>query len=212
MMEEGKKEIFEKAKAALIKLGIYSDDKERGDKSKISGVELDYSLDFAIIGRQNVFRKAAIYPGSIPDENIRIACRKNKHYLSHTADFEDINEFKNRISESFPVFEKYGIIDRNELTFGMMEEVYKYQTERNYRYGQEAFNKGIRTLQLVPVELESFLNGVWRQHASEYVIAKSILDELGIDVKEEDVKKLWEERKLELFKGNNPDPISIDAR
>mgnify|MGYP004499806633 FL=1 len=33
MMEEGKKEIFEKAKAALIKLGIYSDDKERGDKS-----------------------------------------------------------------------------------------------------------------------------------------------------------------------------------
>ena len=111
MMEEGKKEIFEKAKAALIKLGIYSDDKERGDKSKISGVELDYSLDFAIIGMQNVFRKAAIYPGSIPDENIRIACRKNKYYLSHTADFEDINEFKNRISESFPVFEKYGIID-----------------------------------------------------------------------------------------------------
>jgi len=94
----------------------------------------------------------------------------------------------------------------------MMEEVYKYQTERNYRYGQEAFNKGIRTLQLVPVELESFLNGVWRQHASEYVIAKSILDELEIDVKEEDVKKLWEERNWELFKRNNPDPISIDAR
>ena len=36
--------------------------------------------------------------------------------------------------------------------------------------------------------------------------------EFGIDVKEEDVKKLWEERKLELFKRNNPDPIGIDAR
>lgn len=212
MMEEGKQEIFEKAKSALIKLGIYSDDKERGDKSKISGVELEYSLDFAIIGMHSVFRKADIRPDSIPDKNIRMACRENKHYLSRTADLEDINELKNRISESFPVFEKYGIIDRNELTFGMMEEVYKYQTERNYRYSQEAFNKGITTLQLHPVELEPFLNGVWRQHASEYVIAKSILDELGIDVKEEDVKKLWEERNWELFKKDNPDPIDTDAR
>ena len=127
------------------------------------------------------------------------------------AKYKDLKEAKEGIYIA-KKDEKYGIIDRNELTFGMMEEVYKYQTERNYRYGQEAFNKGIRTLQLVPVELESFLNGVWGQHASEYVIAKSILDELGIDVKEEDVKKLWEERKLELFKGNNPDPISIDAR
>ena len=47
---------------------------------------------------------------------------------------------------------------------------------------------------------------------SNYVNFDNVLDELGIDVKEEDVKKLWEERKLELFKRNNPDPIGIDAR
>ena len=34
-----------------------------------------------------------------------------------------------------------------------------------------------------------FLNGVWRQHDSEYVISKSVLDSYGIDVKEDDVKK-----------------------
>ena len=54
---------------------------------------------------------------------------------------------------------------------------------------------------------------MWRQHAPEYVIVKSILDEIGIDVKEEDVKKLWEEKQhSELSKRNNPDLISTDER
>lgn len=95
----------------------------------------------------------------------------------------------------------------------MMEEVYNDITERNYRHCQEAFNKSIKSLQLIPVEQAPFLNGVWRQHAPEYVIVKSILDEIGIDVKEEDVKKLWEEKQhSELSKRNNPDLISTDER
>ena len=210
MMNDEEKIVFEKAKSALIKLGIYSDEKVKGDKSKISSTELVDSLDSAFIGMHSIFSEARV-PHSIPNRNTRVMCMKYRHDLTN-AYIGNINEIRNIVSESFPVFEKYGIIDRNELTFGMMEEVYKYQTERNYRYGQEAFNKGIRSLQLWPLEQDPFLNGVWRQHASEYVIVKSILDEIGIDVKEEDVKKLWEERHWELFKRNTPSPISTDER
>ena len=205
MMNDEEKMVFEKAKSALIKLGIYSDEKAKGNASKISSTELVDSLDSAFIGMNNAFKKA-----HIPDKHPR-GMAKNKHYLTH-AYIGNINEIRNIVSEAFPAFEQYGIIDKNELTFKMMEEVYNNITERNYRHSQEAFNKGIRSLQLWPLEQDPFLNGVWRQHASEYVIVKSILDEIGIDVKEEDVKKLWEERHWELFKRNNPDPISIDAR
>ena len=205
MMNDEEKIVFEKAKSALIKLGIYSDEKAKGDASKISSTELVDSLDSAFIGMNNAFKKA-----HIPDKHPR-GMAKNKHYLTH-AYIGNINEIRNIVSEAFPAFEQYGIIDKNELTFKMMEEVYNNITERNYRHSQEAFNKGIRSLQLWPLEQDPFLNGVWRQHASEYVIVKSILDEIGIDVKEEDVKKLWEERHWELFKRNNPSPISTDER
>lgn len=205
MMNDEEKIVFEKAKSALIKLGIYSDEKVKGDKSKISSTELVDSLDSAFIGMNNAFRKT-----HIPDKHPR-GMAKNKHYLTH-AYIGNINEIRNIVSEAFSVFEQYGIIDKNELTFKMMEEVYNNITERNYRHSQEAFNEGIRSLQLWPLEQDPFLNGVWRQHASEYVIVKSILEEIGIDVKEEDVKKLWEERHWELFKRNNPSPISTDER
>lgn len=205
MMNDEEKIVFEKAKSALIKLGIYSDEKVKGDKSKISSTELVDSLDSAFIGMNNAFRKT-----HIPDKHPR-GMAKNKHYLTH-AYIGNINEIRNIVSEAFLVFEQYGIIDKNELTFKMMEEIYNNITEINYRYSQEAFNKGIHSLQLLPLEQDPFLNGVWRQHASEYVIVKSILEEIGIDVKEEDVKKLWEERHWELFKRNNPSPISTDER
>lgn len=205
MMNDEEKMVFEKAKSALIKLGIYSDEKAKGNASKISSTELVDSLDSAFIGMNNAFKKA-----HIPDKHPR-GMAKNKHYLTH-AYIGNINEIRNIVSEAFPAFEQYGIIDKNELTFKMMEEVYNNITERNYRHSQEAFNKGIRSLQLWPLEQDPFLNGVWRQHASEYVIVKSILDEIGIDVKEEDVKKLWEERHCELFKRNNLSPISTDER
>lgn len=205
MMNDEEKMVFEKAKSALIKLGIYSDEKAKGNASKISSTELVDSLDSAFIGMNNAFKKA-----HIPDKHPR-GMAKNKHYLTH-AYIGNINEIRNIVSEAFPAFEQYGIIDKNELTFKMMEEVYNNITERNYRHSQEAFNKGIRSLQLWPLEQDPFLNGVWRQHASEYVIVKSILDEIGIDVKEEDVKNLWEERHWELFKRNNLSPISTDER
>ena len=205
MMNDEEKIVFEKAKSALIKLGIYSDEKVKGDKSKISSTELVDSLDSAFIGMNNAFKKA-----HIPDKHPR-GMAKNKHYLTH-AYIGNINEIRSIVSEAFPAFEQYGIIDKNELTFKMMEEVYNNITERNYRHSQEAFNKDMRSLQLWPLEQDPFLNGVWRQHASEYVIVKSILDEIGIDVKEEDVKKLWEERHWELFKRNNLSTISTDER
>ena len=210
MMNDEEKIVFEKAKSALIKLGIYSDEKVKGDKSKISSTELVDSLDSAFIGMNSIFSEARV-PHSIPDRNTRIMCMKYRYDLTH-AYIGNINEIRNIVSEAFPAFEQYGIIDKNELTFKMMEEVYNNITEINYRHSQEAFNKGIRSLQLCPLEQDPFLNGVWRQHASEYVIVKSILDEIGIDVKEEDVKKLWEERHWELFKRNNPSPISTDER
>ena len=40
----------------------------------------------------------------------------------------------------------------------------------------------------------------------------SVLDSYGIDVKEDDVKKLWEERNFELFKRNNHNSISSVER
>lgn len=205
MMNDEEKIVFEKAKSALIKLGIYSDEKVKGDKSKISSTELVYSLDSAFTGMNNAFREA-----HIPDKHPR-GMAKNIHNLTH-AYIGNINEIRNIVSEAFPAFEQYGIIDKNELTFKMMEEVYNRITKINYIHSQEAFNKGISSLQLCPLEQDPFLNGVWRQHASEYVIVKSILDEIGIDVKEEDVKKLWEERHWEFFKRNTPSPISTDER
>ena len=210
MMNDEEKIVFEKAKSALIKLGRYSDEKVKGDKSKISSAELVYSLDYAFIGMNSIFSEARV-PHSIPDRNTRIMCMKYRHDLTH-AYIGNINEIRNIVSEAFPAFEQYGIIDKNELTFKMMEDVYDHITTINYIHSQEAFNKGIRSLQLLPLEQDPFLNGVWRQHASEYVIVKSILEEIGIDVKEEDVKKLWEERHWELFKRNNPSPISTDER
>lgn len=210
MMNDEEKIVFEKAKSALIKLGIYSDEKVKGDKSKISSTELVDSLDSAFLGMNSIFSEARV-PHSIPDRNTRIMCMKYRHDLTH-AYIGNINKIRNIVSEAFPAFEQYGIIDKNELTFKMMEEVYNNIRARNYRHSQEAFNKGIRSLQLLPLEQDPFLNGVWRQHASEYVIVKSILDEIGIDVKEEDVKKLWEERHWELFKRNNLSPISTDER
>lgn len=211
MMNDEEKIVFEKAKSALIKLGRYSDEKVKGDKSKISSTELVGSLDSAFLGMNSIFSEARV-PHSIPDRNTRVMCMKYRHDLTN-AYIGNINKIRNIVSEAFPAFEQYGIIDKNELTFKMMEDVYDHITTINYIHSQEAFNKGIRSLQLLPLEQDPFLNGVWRQHASEYVIVKSILDEIGIDVKEEDVKKLWEEKQhSELSKRNSSDSISTDER
>ena len=55
MMNDEEKMVFEKAKSALIKLGIYSDEKAKGNAAKISSTELVDSLDSAFIGMNNAF-------------------------------------------------------------------------------------------------------------------------------------------------------------
>ena len=122
MMNDEEKIVFEKAKSALIKLGIYSDEKVKGDKSKISSTELVDSLDSAFIGMHSIFSEARV-PHSIPNRNTRVMCMKYRHDLTN-AYIGNINEIRNIVSEAFPAFEQYGIIDKNELTFKMMEEVY----------------------------------------------------------------------------------------
>ena len=57
MMSKEEKEIFEKAKSALVKLGEYSDDKENRDKTKINDILLEHLLTSALLGLHSSFRK-----------------------------------------------------------------------------------------------------------------------------------------------------------
>ena len=207
MMSDEEKRIFEKAKSALIKLGKYSDDKENRDTTAINDGLLESLLSSAFIGMGNVFRKVNSY--SILDKDIRRLYQIN--LLRKSFDY-DIDKKREVLSKVFPTLQENGLIDTNELALSMMEEVYNTQREiETIQWQQDKF-KGIERMQPMLSEQWPFLNGVWRQHASEYVIAKSVLDSYGIDVNEEDVKKVWEKRNLELFKRNNPDPISTDER
>ena len=207
MMSDEEKRIFEKAKSALIKLGKYSDDKENRDTTAINDGLLECLLSSAFIGMGNVLGKVNSY--SILDKDIRRLYQIN--LLRKSFDY-DIDKKREVLSKVFPILQENGLIDTNELALSMMEEVYNTQREiETIQWQQDKF-KGIERMQPMSSEQWPFLNGVWRQHASEYVIAKSVLDSYGIDVNEEDVKKVWEERNLELFKRNNPDPISTDER
>lgn len=206
MMSDEEKRIFEKAKSALIKLGKYSGDKENRDTTRINDGLLEGLLTGAFIGMENVFRKINSY--SIEDKDIRRLYQIN---LRKSFDY-DIDKKREVLSRVFPTLQENGIIDTNELALSMMEEVYNIQREQEIIQWEQDKFKGIERMQPMSSEQWPFLNGVWRQHASEYVIAKSVLDSYGIDVNEEDVKKAWEEKNFELFKRNNPGSISTDER
>lgn len=207
MMSDEEKKIFEKAKSALIKLGKYSDDKENIDTTKINDKSLKSLLNSAFIGMGEGFNK--VKNESISDKDIRKLYLFN--LLNNSFDYE-IDKKREILSKVFPTLKENGLIDTNDLTLIMMEEVYNTQREIEIIKWQQDQLKGIRRMQPMTVEEWPFLNGAWRQHASEYVIAKSVLDGYGIDVKEEDVKKVWEERNFELFKRNNPGSSSPDER
>ena len=207
MMSDEEKKIFEKAKSALIKLGKYSDDKENIDTTKINDKSLKSLLNSAFIGMGEGFDK--VKNESISDKDIRKLYLFN--LLNNSFDYE-IDKKREILSKVFPTLKENGLIDTNDLTLIMMEEVYNTQREIEIIKWQQDQLKGIRRMQPMTVEEWPFLNGAWRQHASEYVIAKSVLDGYGIDVKEEDVKKVWEERNFELFKRNNPGSSSPDER
>ena len=129
-------------------------------------------------------------------------------------DFEDIDYVRQILSQLLPTLQERGfIIDTNEIALNMMECIYNDKKDEEIRnWEKDYFIRGIKRVKPMSSNEWPFLNGVWRQHDSEYVIAKSVLDSYGIDVKEEDIKKIWEERNFELFKRNNPDPISTDER
>lgn len=207
MMSDEEKKIFEKAKSALIKLGKYSDDKENIDTTKINDKLLKSLLNSAFIGMGEGFSK--VKNESILNKDIRKLYLFN--LLNNSFDYE-IDKKREILSRVFPALKENGLIDTNDLTLIMMEEVYNTQREIEIIKWQQDQLKGIRRMQPMTLEEWPFLNGAWRQHASEYVIAKSVLDGYGIDVKEEDVKKVWEERNFELFKRNNPGSSSPDER
>lgn len=207
MMSDEEKIIFEKAKSALIKLGKYSDDKENSDTTRINDGLLESLLTSAFIGMENILGKVNSY--SILDENIRRLYQIN--LLRKSFDY-DIDKKREVLSKVFPTLQENGLIDTNELTLSMMEEVYNMQREMSIIQWNKDRIKGIKRIKPMSSEQWPFLNGVWRQHVSEYVIAKSVLDSYGITVNEEDVKKVWEERNFELFKRNNPGSISTDER
>ena len=101
---------------------------------------------------------------------------------------------------------------KSESALSMMESIYNDKKEDTIRQWEQDELAGIKRVKPMSSKEWPFLNGVWRQHDSEYVISKSVLDSYGIDVKEDDVKKLWEERNFELFKRNNHNSISTDER
>ena len=220
MMSKEEKEIFEKAKSALVKLGKYSDDKENRDKTKINDILLEHLLTSALLGLHSSFRK--IYEEfdkemyeEFDEEFDKIVYNPfefRKKLLM--GDFEDIDYVRQILSQLLPTLQERGfIIDTNEIALNMMECIYNDKKDEEIRnWEKDYFIRGIKRVKPMSSNEWPFLNGVWRQHDSEYVIAKSVLDSYGIDVKEEDIKKIWEERNFELFKRNNPDPISTDER
>lgn len=209
MMSDEEKRIFEKAKSALIKLGRYSDDKENRDETKINDMSLESLLSSALIGMHEAFRE--IESKSIQNADICRLYQRNRSRLLR-GDFEDIDEVKDILSQLLPTLQESGLIDKNEIALSMMESVYNDKKDDEIRKWEQDNFKGIKRMQPMSSKQWPFLNGVWRQHDSEYVIAKSVLESYGIDVKEEDIKKVWEERNFELFKRNNPDSISTDER
>lgn len=220
MMSKEEKEIFEKAKSALVKLGKYSDDKENRDKTKINDILLEHLLTSALLGLHSSSRKIyeEIYKEmheEFDEEFDKIVYNPfefRKKLLM--GDFEDIDYVRQILSQLFPTLQERGfIIDTNEIALNMMECIYNDKKDEEIRnWEKDYFIRGIKRVKPMSSNEWPFLNGVWRQHDSEYVIAKSVLDSYGIDVKEEDIKKIWEERNFELFKRNNPDPISTDER
>lgn len=219
MISKEEKEIFEKAKSALVKLGKYSDDKENRDKTKINDILLEHLLTSALLGLHSSFRK--IYEEfdkemyeEFDEEFDKIVYNPfefRKKLLM--GDFEDIDYVRQILSQLLPTLQERGfIIDTNEIALNMMECIYNDKKDEEIRNWEKDYFRGIKRVKPMSSNEWPFLNGVWRQHDSEYVIAKSVLDSYGIDVKEEDIKKIWEERNFELFKRNNPDPISTDER
>lgn len=215
MMSKEEKEIFEKAKSALVKLGKYSDDKENRDKTKINDILLEHLLTSALLGLHSSSRKIyeEIYE-EFDEEFDKIVYNPfefRKKLLM--GDFEDIDYVRQILSQLLPTLQERGfIIDTNEIALNMMECIYNDKKDEEIRNWEKDYFRGIKRVKPMSSNEWPFLNGVWRQHDSEYVIAKSVLDSYGIDVKEEDIKKIWEERNFELFKRNNPDPISTDER
>ncbi len=220
MMSKEEKEIFEKAKSALVKLGKYSDDKENRDKTKINDILLEHLLTSALLGLHSSSRKIyeEIYKEMYEefdeefDKIVYNPFEFRKKLLM--GDFEDIDYVRQILSQLLPTLQERGfIIDTNEIALNMMECIYNDKKDEEIRnWEKDYFIRGIKRVKPMSSNEWPFLNGVWRQHDSEYVIAKSVLDSYGIDVKEEDIKKIWEERNFELFKRNNPDPISTDER
>lgn len=220
MMSKEEKEIFEKAKSALVKLGKYSDDKENRDKTKINDILLEHLLTSALLGLHSSSRKIyeEIYKEmheEFDEEFDKIVYNPfefRKKLLM--GDFEDIDYVRQILSQLLPTLQERGfIIDTNEIALNMMECIYNDKKDEEIRnWEKDYFIRGIKRVKPMSSNEWPFLNGVWRQHDSEYVIAKSVLDSYGIDVKEENIKKIWEERNFELFKRNNPDPISTDER
>lgn len=208
MRTDKEKMIIEKAKSALIKLGTYTDDKENRDERKINDSMLESLLDLSFFGMHASFRK--IDSDSIPDEDTRRLFRRNKKLLT-SGDLYNIDELRDLISNVFPALQEYGLIDRNEVAIKMMEEVYN---EKKYKevlkWEQDLFN-GIKRIQPMSSQWP-FFAGVWSHHSSDYVIVKTVLDSCGIDISEENVQKLWEEKQWELVKKNNAHSIDTDER
>lgn len=224
MMSKEEKEIFEKAKSALVKLGKYSDDKENRDKTKINDILLEHLLTSALLGLHSSSRKIyeEIYKEMYEkfdeefdeefDKIVYNPFEFRKKLLM--GDFEDIDYVRQILSQLLPTLQERGfIIDTNEIALNMMECIYNDKKDEEIRnWEKDYFIRGIKRVKPMSSNEWPFLNGVWRQHDSEYVIAKSLLDSYGIDVKEEDIKKIWEERNFELFKRSNPHRISTDER
>ena len=182
MMSKEEKEIFEKAKSGLVKLGKYSDDKENRDKTKINDILLEHLLTSALLRLHSSFRK--IYEEfdkemyeEFDEEFDKIVYNPfefRKKLLM--GDFEDIDYVRQILSQLLPTLQERGfIIDTNEIALNMMECIYNDKKDEEIRNWEKDYFRGIKRVKPMSSNEWPFLNGVWRQHDSEYVIAKSVL-------------------------------------
>ena len=213
MMNDEENMVFEKAKSALIKLGIYSDEKAKGNASKISSTELVDSLDSAFIGMNNAFKKA-----HIPDKHPR-GMAKNKHYLTH-AYIGNINEIRKNVGIVFqnPDNQFVGVTVKDDIAFGMENRQIEYkEMEKRIDY----YSKLVGMNEFLDRNPESLSGGQKQRVAISSVLAfepeiiildeaTSMLDPLGVKEVNDTIKSLIGKKTILAITHNLNEAIYAD--
>ena len=111
-----------------------------------------------------------------------------------------------------------GIYDKNDFALWMMREMFSSKALDYYRNAKSYYESTHDYVSRIDVP-EDFLEEDWDKHSWSFLIAQSIFEEFGMDLEEEEVKKLFDQRVAEKAKEYKTDiedslraATSIDKR